>query len=128
MFKSTIRFASLFVVCVLVAAAAASVAFIITENVLKKNSPKATEAAPADATYVMAETPKDTPSEFEYYLVRLDGNNLNVYAFQGGEEQFLYNTTIYQANLSTEDIGLLTQGVELENASALTEFIENYTS
>lgn len=129
MFKSVLKFTTLFVITSIFAAASASTAYIITKNVMNKNS-AAPEVSPnPDAEYVLAEA-TDTPDTagFDFYLVKLDGNNLEVYATHGTNMEFLYNTAIYAADLGEQDIRLLSDGVKLKDATALTEFIENYTS
>lgn len=83
---------------------------------------------PINADYVAAQTPTPKAEEIDFYIVRLEGDNLNVYASNGENEEFLYNTTIYTNNLSAEDISLLSSGVTLKNSSQLTGFMEDYTS
>lgn len=130
MLKPLFRFLILFVVVALLSFAAATTSFIITKNVLMRNqqdgAPKTN--APINADYVAAQAPAPKAEEIEFYIVRLEGDNLNVYASNGENEEFLYNTTIYINNLSAEDMSLLSSGVTLKNSSQLTGFMEDYTS
>lgn len=129
MLKSTFRFVLLFFAAALISAAAASSAYFITKNALAKNNapptPTAVEASRAQP--VSDEKISDT-IEFESYIVRLEDNAICVYALSNQTEEFLYSTEVYRANLSAEDIRLLSSGVTLNTSSELTGFMENYTS
>lgn len=130
MLKPFFKFLILFVVVAFLSLTAATTSFIITKNVLMRNqqdNPPKTDA-PMSADYVSAQTPAPEAEEIDFYIVRLEGDNLNVYASTGENEEFLYNTTIYTSNLSAEDISLLSSGVTLKNSSQLTGFMEDYTS
>jgi len=129
MFKSVLKFMILFIITSIFAAASASTAYIITKKVMNKNTAAPPSLSASDAEYVMAEAP-DTPdiTSFDFYLVKLDGNNLEVYAMHGNNLEFLYSTSIYAADLGEQDLKLLSDGVKLKDSSALTEFMENYTS
>lgn len=129
MFKSVLKFTTLFIITSIFAAAAASTAYIITKKVMNKNTTAPPEPPVSNAEYVMAEAPdKPDTAGFDFYLVKLDGNNLEVYAMHGNNLEFLYNTAIYAADLGEQDLKLLSDGVKLKDSSALTEFMENYTS
>lgn len=129
--KSIVKFSVLFILVVCLSVGAASISFLVTKNILKKEaslSPKNVPAA-AESTYHAESTgASDTPQKFDFYTVRLEGDNLNVYASHGKNEEFLYNAEICSSNLSSEDTLLLTSGVTLENSSRLTEFLEDFTS
>ncbi len=129
MLKSTFRYVLLFFATALISAAAASSAYFITKNVLADKGAKH-EPAIIEASRPQAEADIKTPDtmEFESYMVRLDGNSICVYALSNHSEEFLYSTDIYRANLSAEDIRLLSSGVTLDTYSELTGFMENYTS
>lgn len=64
----------------------------------------------------------------EYYLVRLEGETLGVYACDSEKEEFLYNEQIYTSDLSEQDYETLEKGVRLNGVAALTGFLENFTS
>ncbi len=132
MLKSTIKFILVFVITAALAFGVASAAYLITRRIIEKNSVVTEDSVlTADTMDVAAESPIPTKSpnpEFDYYMVKLEGENLSVYASVDGNEEFLYNKQIYKANLTDNDIKLLTPGVKLKNASALTSFMEDYTS
>ena len=71
---------------------------------------------------------KDNSIEFEYYIVRLEGNSLNVYTCADNSEEFLYSEDIITSNLTKMDIEYLKQGTVLYTTSQLTEFMENFVS
>lgn len=135
MLKSISRFLLFFVIMLAVAAAAGCITYLITLNSLKASvsqtpRPATVSANTAAAADVSASAPKETeaPMKFDYYIVRLEGENLGVYASCGGREEFLYNENIYLGDLSDGDRTLLQNGVTLKNSSELTAFMENFTS
>ncbi len=128
MLKSTFRYILLFSFAALVSAASASGAYIVTKNILNQD---AANAASDTVEAVRAETPSHktvSTAEFESYIVRLEDNEICVYALSNKSEEFLYSTNIYRPNLSPEDIRMLSSGVTLDTSSELTGFMENYTS
>ena len=130
MLKPMFKFLLLFVITAILSVAAATTAFIITKNILSNNqqsNPSKTDPS-LNTTYVAAKDPTPEPSEVATYIVRLEGDSLNVYASNGENEEFLYNTTVYTSNLTPEDISLLSSGVTLSSPSQLTGFMEDYTS
>lgn len=132
MFKTAVKFTLVFVLTAALAAGAASVSYIITRNLIEgdKNSKTQEKLSDADTVNVMAEEskPQIESTKLDYYIVRLEGEALGVYASFGGREEFLYNKDVYKANLSQSDIELLSSGVKLNSPSELTGFMENYTS
>lgn len=66
--------------------------------------------------------------EFEYYIVRLEGESLNVYTCADNSEEFLYSEDIITANLTKMDIEFLEKGTVLYTTAQLTEFMENFVS
>lgn len=67
-------------------------------------------------------------TEAEYYMVRLEGESLGVYACDNEKEEFLYNERIYTNDLSARDFSILEEGVRLGSISELTGFLEDFTS
>ena len=65
---------------------------------------------------------------FEYYIVRLEGNLLNVYVCADNSEEFLYSEEIVTSNLTKTDIEFLEQGTVLYTTGQLTQFMENFVS
>ncbi len=133
MLKSVVKLVLMFIGTALVAVVAAGASYIITKNYIEAESDEIKSRATVSTSLSEDETlstPK-TASEtvgFDYYIVRLEGDALGVYASHDGKEEFLYNENIYTSNLTGEDITLLNTGVMLETSEALTGFIENFTS
>lgn len=67
-------------------------------------------------------------TEADYYMVRLEGESLGVYACDSEKEEFLYNERIYTNDLSARDFSILEEGVHLGSISELTGFLEDFTS
>ena len=65
---------------------------------------------------------------FEYYIVRLEGEKLNIYTCADNSEEFLYSEDIVTADLTKSDIEMLEQGNVLYTTAELTEFMENFVS
>ena len=128
MLKTTLKYTVLFIAIASFAAITASCAYIITKNLLAEKASVERNTVKVLPEYTAQATSTPVPTSFDFYLVKLDGNNLDVYASQDNKLEFLYNTTIYAADLGQQDITLLSEGVKLKNSSELTEFIENYTS
>ncbi len=130
MLKSVFRFVLLFAFVAVISAAAASSAYFITKNALGRGAEAAASKTPrvTDSVYATAEDKDSASLDFDFYTVRLEDSSICVYAVCNQAEEFLYSTDIYRANLSNEDILLLTSGVTLNTASELTGFMENYTS
>lgn len=136
MLKTTFKVIMLFVLLVLVAVATGVATYNFTRNMMEEQQVQAHQTS---APRQMAETQNVTTDEGdnaqslssderEYYLVRLEGDALEVYVAYSGKEEFLYNRRVYKNDLSESDIKMLHNGVVLKNASELTAFIENFTS
>lgn len=125
-----------FILVTFVAVGTGFATYTITKNIMEEKASALTEAASVPDRYpveVQASTERvasghDQPQPFEYYLVRLEGDLLDVYVSHGGKEEFLYNKEVYKNDLSQEDTEMLIAGVKLQSASELTGFIENFTS
>lgn len=137
MMKSIGRFFLFFAVMLVVAAGSGCITYFVTLNMLKDSIPPETRVAAvkADSSGVnggtevsAAAAPEDKPMSLDFYVVRLEGENLSVYASCSGREEFLYNEPIYVSDLSEEDQKLLKNGVRLKSSSELTGFLENFTS
>ena len=79
-------------------------------------------SATADAPDISENT------DFNYYMVKLEDDILNIYVNYKEHEELLYGEKINVGDLSIEDKKTLEDGVELEEMSKVTEFIENFTS
>ena len=126
----------LFVLLVFVATASSLATYTATKRLIEKQNTSdgfaqtrlltRERALPTVQPEAQPKTARD--EEFEYYLVCLEGETLNVYVSHGGKEEFLYNREIYKNDLSQEDVEILEAGVKLTSASQLTGFVENFTS
>lgn len=136
MLKTTFKVIMMFVLLALVAVATGLATYTVTRNMTEEQLAQARQtSAPQQITETQAdETDSDaqgrgtTEDEREYYLVRLEGDALEVYVAHSGKEEFLYNREVYKNDLSESDLRMLHSGVILESASELTAFIENFTS
>ncbi len=125
----------LFVLLALVAVATGLATYTVTRNMIEEQFAYAHQtSAPQQITETDSNEREGDVSgtgsrnEDEYYLVRLEGDALEVYVAHSGKEEFLYNREIYKNDLSESDLKMLCNGVKLESASELTAFIENFTS
>ncbi len=133
MLKTVTKIILIFFGLAALAAVSATISYIITKNSMENR--QVPEAPPQSVSTgvlsaeVKAETePLSETAKFDWYIVRLEGDILGVYAHYGNAEEFLYGETVYANNLSYEDRELLNRGVVLETSEALTGFIENFTS
>lgn len=133
MLKTTFKVLMLFLLMVVVAVSTGLATYNITKNIIEEESvtqasalSQNKETSSRRATEVRrSEADKE---KLEYYLVRLEGENLEIYASRGGEEEFLYSREVYSRDLSENDLETLSRGVKLQDISELTGFIENFTS
>lgn len=128
---------SIFAVVIAVLSSVAS--YIITSNILKKEpaqilkSRTAIEEMPVSVS-AKSETEEEentneaVSSGFKHYMVKLEGDKINVYVNYEEHEELLYGEQINLSDLSTEDKEILTEGVQFKKMSELTEFTENFTS
>ena len=136
MLKTTFKILALFVLLTVVGVATGLTTYTVTRRMLEEQNASAkvsetVETRNDDAVSVGSDAePKGNTSDtgFEYYLVRLEGDELNIYVSHNGKEEFLYNRDIYKTDLSNQDRLMLEEGVQLRSPSALTGFIENFTS
>ena len=131
MIKSVVKFSIVFILTALMAICAASTAYIVTKKITNLGERSAGQGTltPIDAVEAADEEVLEIKVTVpDYYMVRLEGETLGVYATFSEREDFLYNAEVYRTNLSGEDIRLLTSGVRLESHAELTSFIEDYTS
>ena len=143
MLKTSAKILLIFILLVIVAVATGFVTYTLTKRIADDDSVKKAETAESekesDNPEAIAETAKVTDFKNEnkseksgdapeHYTVRLEGTTLGVYVINDGKEEFLYHADVYKNDLSAEDLNLLQQGVNLSDLSALTGFIENFTS
>lgn len=129
MLKKFLKGMGLFVFLIAVAAISWITSYMVT---LRANDKlKATEPQLANSATVFAEEPPEKTEDtitFEYYIVRLEGERLNVYTCADNSEEFLYSEDIVTANLTKTDLEMLRRGNVLYTTAELTEFMENFVS
>ncbi len=132
MIKSIIRYTLVFVLTAALAVGAASSAYVITRRIMESeaysdtlNPINKTESIKAKT---IDEVKVDNPSVPDYYMVRLEGELVGIYAAFDGREDFLYSAEVFRTNLSDEDTKLLKSGIKLKTQDELASFIEDYTS
>jgi hypothetical protein len=125
----------LFVLLVLVSVVTGIATYNFTRNMIEDQQVQAHQtSASRPITEIRSGETEETANshnateEKEYYLVRLQGDELEVYVAYSGKEEFLYNRAVYKNDLSDSDLRMLRNGVVLGSASELTAFIENFTS
>lgn len=143
MLKTSAKILIIFILIVIVAVATGFVTYTLTRRIAREDMVETVEAAADETgdelnmTAHEASAKSDTKSEPrtedgeglpDCYAVRLEGTTLGVYVINDGKEEFLYHADVYKNDLSAEDLNLLQQGVELNDMSELTSFIENFTS
>lgn len=135
MLKSITRMMMGFVLVLAIAAASGYVSYLVTKNMISKKITQElqpTAVKKNNEEYVVKDEElkprEDAEIKFDYYMVRLEGENLGIYAFSGGREEFLYNEAVFVKDLSEGDLELLKNGVRLQNSSELTRFMEDFTS
>ncbi len=77
------------------------------------------EAAPLSSSGIL---------DAEYYIARLENNNIAIYTSQDGRESFLYTLHIYTEDLPESDRTRLLEGVVLRTRQELASFEEDYNS
>ena len=135
MLKSIGKMIAGFVLMLAIAAGSGYVSYLITSHMLREKMVDEIQSVPTNVsdTSISRDIKKNTQSEdkeisFEYYMVRLEGENLGIYACSDGREEFLYNEAVFVQDLSDADLELLRGGVKLQNSSELTGFMEDFTS
>lgn len=136
MLKTAGKFILLLVLLIAVAGISGYLSYVVTSNILKTEALATEEVGESEAHGNARRTVKeksatsngDTHISLDHYIVRLEGQQLSVYASTDGKEEFLYTEPIYVNDLSAEDIETLQNGVNLNTSSELTGFIENFTS
>ncbi len=66
--------------------------------------------------------------QVEYYLAKLENNDIAIYMVAEDEVEFLYRLDIYTGNFPAEELLRLKEGVMLKNRQELAAFEEDYTS
>ncbi len=123
------------VVAIAVAVLSSVASYFITSNILKKQSYEAVKnktsrkSSPA-AVSVQAEKQEGREANalpsYRHYSVKLDGDKINVYVNFEEHKEILYSLEINPNDLSEEDLKLLSEGMEFDKMSELTEFTENF--
>ncbi|MBE7011823.1 MAG: hypothetical protein E7415_04030 [Ruminococcaceae bacterium] len=129
MVKKLLKWVGVFVFLLAVAGISWITSYYVTT---KANKSAYTEDNSSYAVFA-EEHAENTPKKankisFEYYIVRLEGNLLNVYACADNSEEFLCSEEIVTSNLTKTDIEFLEQGTVLYTTGQLTQFMENFVS
>ncbi len=124
---------SIFIVTVAIGSGFLS--YVITTNVLTKNGEIADNVIGDDAVTTTSsvvasgeEVKAYEDYKFNYYVVKLEDNVLNIYVNYKDHEELLYGEEINPYDLSPDERELLKNGVRLEEMSKVTELTENFTS
>ena len=129
MVKKIFKGLGIFIFLIAVAAISWATSYYVTTETNKRLSK---EDASSYAVFAEDNTSVETKNEnaisFEYYIVRLEGNSLNVYTCADNSEEFLYSEEIITSNLTKTDIEFLKQGTVLYTTGQLTQFMENFVS
>lgn len=133
MLKTVTKIILIFFGLAALAAVSATISYIITKNSMENRQVTQVPVQSVGNGLLNPQGDAEEPqlaetAKFDWYIVRLEGDILGVYAHYGNSEEFLYGETVYASNLSHEDRELLNHGVVLETSEALTGFIENFTS
>ncbi len=133
MLKTVTKIILIFFGLATLAAVSATISYIITKNSMENRQMQQAPVQSVETGLLSPRNDGENPelsetAKFDWYIVRLEGDTLGVYARYGNAEEFLYGETVYANNLSYEDRELLNHGVVLETSEALMGFIENFTS
>ncbi len=119
----------------MVALGSGFLSYVITSNILTKNGQITDEVIDENAVKTTASviaSEEDAKSyddyKFNYYVVKLEDNVLNIYVNYKDHEELLYGEEINPYDLTMEERELLKNGVRLEEMSKVTELTENFTS
>lgn len=63
----------------------------------------------------------------EYYIAKLENNNISIYTCHGKTEEFLYSFDVQIRNLTAEDVKQLQTGIVLEDKQKLAAFKEDFS-
>ena len=119
----------------MVALGSGFLSYVITTNIITKNgqvTDKTIDEKAVKTTASVISSGEDAESyddyKFNYYVVKLEDNVLNIYVNYKDHEELLYGEKINPYDLSAEERELLRNGVRLEEMSKVTELTENFTS
>ncbi len=106
------------------------VSYVITyryQNRRLENSMPGTAAAEAADSSNGSDEAVAAAADSEYYMAKLENNNISIYLCRSGKEEFLYALKINPGDLSEDDIRQLSNGIILENKQRLAVFEEDFT-
>ena len=133
--KKFIKGAVLLLCAVSIAVLSGFLSYTITSNILKRRSEakaenKSVETVSQKVVFAKESNLTETEEEksFKYYLVKLEGRSINIYASYDEYEELLFGEIIDVNSLSRDDETILHRGIRLGKMSEVTEFIENFTS
>lgn len=129
MIKKILKGVGIFVFLIAVAGVSWITSYYVTT---KTNEKFSAENSASYAVFAQedndAEPDEANKIEFEYYIVRLEDEALNVYTCADNSEEFLYSEKIITSNLTKMDLEFLERGTVLYTTAQLTEFMENFVS
>ncbi len=129
MTKTILKTLGMFLLLLVVAAVSWLASYTLTKRSIGSNPEQAVQTyKTVDVFAEDKEIEQNKSVTFEYYIVRLEGDSLNVYTCADNSEEFLYSESIITANLTKMDLELLSRGTVLYSTSELTEFMENFVS
>ena len=128
MLKLWVKNTLLFFVVIAISTFAGWCAYTVTRNNQEDYAAQVSAAGARQSDEKMEPQAEGASVDFEHYTVRLEGEKICVYAQKADREEFLYSVDVYRPDLSEGDKTLLESGVILKSSSALTAFMENYTS
>ena len=97
-----------------------------TERVKAKLHPE--DAVAASSVYSQTQSLSDDTIPAEFYIARLENENIAIYVSHKGNEAFLYSLDIHIGDLTETDVLQLTQGIVLKTRKDLASFEEDFTS
>ncbi len=114
--------------------AAGCTAYIAAVNFMGRNSePNSAEAVISDAAPVTPEPAAPSSGPSEYYIARLNGDDICIYLVyqkpgEAAREKFLYSFDVYRGGIPESDISDLTRGIILKDRESLASFEEDFGS
>ena len=134
MLKTTFKIFMLFILMAVVSVVTGVLTYNITKASLEERAVLAVPALEASKTTVpkestdTGENKNASGATFDYYLVKLFGDEIGIYVSHDGKEEFLYSHKIFKNDLSQHDFEMLSDGIKLYSAPSLTGFLEDFTS
>ena len=114
--------------CVLVFAAACAYLVYMGTSGTSEESASVFSRAEQPALAESPRTGAEALPAAEFYLARVSGETLGIYACTGGREEFLYTLSVRIEDIPKEELSLLSRGIVLTDKESLAIFEEDFTS